>query len=72
MPLMLRCGGAKRGVEVKVNGSARHSAGSLLAPYSHPIRIKVGFLRRNPTLMRLWYGLDATLARVECLWRGAL
>ena len=22
--------------------------------------------------MRLWYGLDATLARVECLWRGAL
>ncbi len=69
---LLCCRGAKRGVRVKANGSARHSAGSLLAPYSHPIRIKVGFLRRNPTVMRLWYDFDAILLRVEHLWRGAL
>ena len=69
---LLCCRGAKRGVRVKANGSARHSAGSLFAPYSHPIRIKVGFLRRNPTLMRIWYDFDAILLRVEHLWRGAL
>ena len=35
-------------------------------PIFHPLRIKVGFLWRKPTLMRLWYDFDANRTRDKC------
>ena len=35
-------------------------------PIFHPLRIKVGFLWRKPTLMRLWYDFDANRTRDNC------
>ena len=37
----------------------RRATPTYKAPNLHPLRIKVGFLGRNPTLMRVWY-LSAT------------
>ena len=36
------------------------------APICHPLRIKVGFLWRKPTLMRLWYDFDANRTWDKC------
>ena len=35
-------------------------------PIFHPLRIKVGFLWRKPTLMRLWCDFDANRTRDKC------
>ena len=36
------------------------------APICHPLRIKVGFHQRKPTLMRLWCDFDANRTRGKC------
>ena len=41
-------------------------AESRVDPNSHQSRIKVGFLWRKPTLMRLWYDFDANRTRDKC------
>ena len=46
----------------------RHSPPKLYPP-THPLRIKVGFLGRKPTLMRIWWEIDGRRIAPTCVPR---
>ena len=61
---------ARRGGSLLLYAYASGFSG--LAPNCLPLRIKVGFLQRKPTLMRLWceFGSTRDAARITLLDRG--